>query len=319
MITDVNLRMLRQLASGMVGQTPMSSAMLNRLVDEIEGGGGPIVDLISGHRDVNVPLFAVRLLAGVRYLVITGQSPDLAAHLDGMLDHLEDHQWIDRTWQLFRSTIQDNSVEIASALDRPVQQHQPDRAAPLLRGLGMLAAPEVRLLELGACAGLNLIPDRYRWIAPQWEWGDGESKVRLAGYGPSPGRVSIVERAGCDLHPLNPGNPRDAAILRSFVPHELSIEQMELDDAIELAAVHGVAVDQADAVRWLEDKLRDSCSPDVYTVVWHSVFWGYLEADQQREIEDILCRAAIRTPVANICYEPHELGGMPMLQVRVYS
>jgi hypothetical protein len=119
--------------------------------------------------------------------------------------------------------------------------------------------------------------------------------------------------------PRDPSNPEDAAILRSFIPPELSIAQLELDDAIELASTRGVRVEQADAVGWLEDRLRDAAGSPTYTVVWHSLFWGYLDTDQQDAIEDILSRAARRTPIATVSYEPMELSGVARLQLRLRS
>jgi hypothetical protein len=184
----------------------------------------------------------------------------------------------------------------------------------------MLAAPRVRLLELGACAGLNLLVDRYRWFGHGWEWGDADSSVRLATDGRHPGDVHIVDRAGCDLFPRDPADPADALILRSFLPHERDIEQLELDDAMALAARCGVRVDKADAIGWLKAELAaDADDRSTYTVVWHSLFWPFLGPRQQRDAELLLSRAALSRRVARVSFEPHEWETAPRLQLTVYS
>jgi hypothetical protein len=316
-ITQANIDDLRTLAGHMAPRTPMSADMARRLAAELQAGG-ELGQIIGHHPDANAPLFAVRTLAGMRLLVLTGRAPTLEAHLRGLLSHGDDREFADRTWELFREAALASPAQIAAALARPVQQHHPRRAGMLMRGLGMLAAPQVRLLELGACAGLTLIPDLYRWIGTNGEWGDKRSAVRLPAVEPLPGPVQIVERAGCDLHPLNVRDPDDLLILESFVPHELEIESLELADAARLVASLGITIDRADAIDWLEEKLTvDGAS--ACTVVWHSIFRGYLPPAKQDALEDCLCRAAHRMPLAVISYEPRALCETPRLQVRLYS
>ncbi|MFI5998780.1 DUF2332 domain-containing protein [Streptomyces sp. NPDC051362] len=318
MIPEESIRSLRAMATAMAPHMPMSSDMLTMLTDDVESRG-PISRLIADHPDAAAPLFGLRALAGVRLLVLTGQAPELADHLQSLMSNLDDPAYGERTRALFRQALLDHPDEIAAAMDRPVQQHMPRRAGVLLRGLGMVAAPKVRLLEIGACAGLNLAFDRYRWFGHGWEWGDARSPVRLATTGPRPGDFEIVDRAGCDLEPRDPADSYDAMILRSFLPHEREVEQLELDDAISLAARVGTRVDRADAVEWLRKELSRPAEPGVCTVVWHSLFWWYLSSRDHLAIEDILTAAAGRIQLARICYEPHAWSGVPRLQTVLYS
>ncbi|MEV0185818.1 DUF2332 domain-containing protein [Streptomyces sp. NPDC050625] len=319
MIPDSRVQELRRMAAAMGPDMSMSASMLTRLTDDIVARG-PIGQLISNHPDACEPLFGLRALAGVRWLVLTGRAPHLAAHLQHLTPNLGNSVYIERTWTLFRQALLTHPAEILAAMDRPVQQHQPQRAGALLRGLGMLRAPRIRLLELGACAGLNLLLDRYRWFGPGWEWGDANSPVRLTTTGPAPGDFGIVDRAGCDLVPRNAADPQDATILRSFLPHERDVEQMDLDDAIALASRTGLRIDKADAIDWLVAKLSAANDePGLLTVVWHSLFWSYLPPDKQAAINRILAMTSRRIQLARVAFEPDSWSGAPRLQVHVYS
>jgi hypothetical protein len=253
-------------------------------------------------------------------MVLAGNAPELASQLSAPATLARSDAAGDqaRIWASARSTILSHTEQFWASLDRPVQQHQPDRAAHLLRGLSMLRAPRVRLLELGACAGLNLILDRYRWTGRGWTWGDPNSPVHLTGTGPAPGDIAIVDRAGCDLDPRDPARPDDALILRSFLAPEYGGARRELDDAIALAARSGIGVEQASAVDWLRVHLAKPVERGVCTVIWHSLFWLYLEAEEQAEIESLLTRAAQSRPVARISYEPLYWVSPVRLQVTVY-
>ncbi len=319
MITASSLSTLRTVAASLARSAPMSAEMLLHVCDDIEICG-PISRLIGTHPDAGSPLYCLKALAAVKYLVESGKAPELEVHLKGLAEHIGEPAFDLRTWDLFRETLLGNPAEIGAALDRPIQQHHPNRAGFLLNGLRILNAPKIRLLELGACAGLNLLLDRYRWLGNGWEWGAHDSPVRLIAHCPAPGAVEIVERAGCDQYPRDPASPEDAAILRSFIPYELDVEQLDLDDALVMASQLDLRVDKADAVEWLAYQLgRSQSDQSVYTVVWHSMFWGYLDPVKHAAIETILSAAASHMPLARICHEPHSWSHPPRLQITVYS
>ncbi|GLZ33364.1 hypothetical protein Lesp02_55520 [Lentzea sp. NBRC 105346] len=312
---------LRTFAVRLRNSAPVSARILSELAGEIDRGG-PVADLLCSHHAVHSPLFGIQALAGVRLLMLNGKAPELtdrfnAAHAAAMSGEGDSTSLL--AWLAARRAIVDNPGDILAALDRTVQQHQPKTAGFLLRGLTMLGAPRIRLLELGACAGLNLILDRYRWFGLGWEWGDIASPVRLAAVGPRPHQLEIIERAGCDLQPRDPKDPRHAMILRSFIPPEHDALRWDLDDAIALAAKVGVPVQCSPAGRWLREMLVPPENPATLTVVWHSSFWNYLTDSERDEIETTLTAAAGSMPLARIAYEPVDWRTNPRLSVTVYA
>ncbi|MDI5969391.1 DUF2332 family protein [Streptomyces sp. SL13] len=299
-------------------QLPVSGDVMRRFVEELEQGG-PLSQVLDGHPDRESPLFYLRALAGVHWLLIKGMVPSLATHLVALDVASDDRRNAERTWALWRAALLEHPSHIRGALDRPVQQHQPGRAGALLTGLGMLPAPgRIRLLEIGACAGLNLLFDKYRWFGRGWQWGDRDSPVRIATSGGHPGAPVVVQRAGCDLAPRDPSNPDDADILRSFIPYERHMDLMELDDALALAAASDLRIDQAEAHDWLASELG-TVGPFDCTVVWHSMFWCHLEPAHQRAVEQLLSDAGRRTRIVRIGLEPFEWSMPSRLQVISYS
>ena len=103
-------------------------------------------------------------------------------------------------------------------LDSAPQTNEVARSGVLYPGL-MVVAQEtglpLSLFELGASAGLNLLPDRYAYRLGDVEAGVPGSPVRLTpewrGVAPQHAPVRIVARRGVDLRPVDVTRPDEVA------------------------------------------------------------------------------------------------------------
>jgi hypothetical protein len=175
----------------------------------------------------------------------------------------------------------------------------------------------LRLLEIGASAGLNLMVDRFAHeVADDVVLGDPASAVRLVrpwhGTFPPYADVAIVERAGCDPAPLDPTRDEDRLTLTSYVWAD-QVERFErLRRALQLAAKHGVAVEALPASAFLRRELAEP-RPGVATVVWHSVVRQYMDPAERDDVEQVLARAGDAAtsdaPLARLSLESDRVGG----------
>ena len=107
---------------------------------------------------------------------------------------------------------------------RSLQTNEPQRAAVLLPALAEISGP-LAVIEVGASAGLCLIPDRYSYRyrgAADIALGTGELVLHTELRGAcAPTSVNampeITWRAGIDLAPLSSANPADRAFLTALV------------------------------------------------------------------------------------------------------
>jgi hypothetical protein len=277
--------------------------------------GGVVREIFAGWEDAPVgAVVQLRLLAGLFRLVLRGQAPELLGYyacLGGTAPPQE-------AWPDIRRVLALHVEELREALEVAPQTNEPARSVALL--VGLFAAvratglSDVRLLELGASAGLNLLVDRY-WIQGEgWSHGPGDSAVRL----PDAVRGSvqtpdfqIVERRGCDLSPIDPQSDEGRLRLRSFVwPWQLSRHD-RLAGALEIAAANAVDVDQASAADWLDRQLAGEPDPSTLTVVWQSVTAQYWLPEDVARVDDIVRAAADRMPIARLSMEYPSEGEAP--------
>ncbi len=272
-------------ACGQLG-SPLYLHLLHRVADDVLAGG-PAAAVLAGHEDDSVAsALSLRLMAGVHRLALEGGVPDLAACFPSTGGSYDP----ERTWPVVRQVLDEYADELRARLGQAPQTNEVGRAAALIGGLLHVLAwrpGPLRLFEIGASAGLNLHADAYR-LQIQDGGGVGPlgSPVVLAdpwwGTPPPTGPpLEIVERAGCDTEPLDPGTEEGRLRLTSYVWPDQIARIERLRGAIDVAARSPARVERSRAHDFVE---RLTLVPGTTTVVWHSVMWQYLDGAEQAAV-----------------------------------
>jgi hypothetical protein len=247
--------------------------------------GDALYGVLRGHEnDPGPSVLALRLMGAVHRLVLRGDAPELAAHYPSAGAGPGD------AWPAFVDLLRSRRDELRELVHLPVQTNEPGRCAPLLGGFLEVARTTglpLRLLEVGASAGLNLRFDCYRYELGDERWGPADSPVvirsRLSGAGrlrlDTP--LTVAARAGCDPRPLDPRSEDGRLTLTSYVWPD-QVERLDrLRAALALAAEVNAPVERAGAADWIEERLAEP-SAGMATVVFHSIVMQYLP-DEERE------------------------------------
>jgi hypothetical protein len=270
---------------------------------------GPSWEILRGHEDD--PRFSVlglRLLGGVNRLVLTDCEPGLAdAYRRGD---------VSEAWASLHDVLRRNAAELRGMLDLPVQTNEVGRCAALLFGLLTIAGETglpLRLLEVGASAGLNLRWDRFSYRAADFRWGPDRSPVKLEfeldgrPARPFPAAVEITERRGCDPAPIDPTTPAGRLTLLAYVWPDQRERVARMSAALEVAKEVDVALDRESAAAWSDRMLAAPASGQA-TVIYHSIVSQYLDDDERSSlfeaIEQAGARATADAPLAWLRMEP---------------
>jgi hypothetical protein len=284
--------------------SPLYAELLARAAEDVEAGG-VAAEVFAGREQLPGRLVpGLRLMGAVHRLVLQGRAAELAAFYPSAGG---DGRPAD-AWPAMRRVLARHRGEVGTLLDRPVQTNEVGRAAALFGGLLVAAAwfsrgpVAVQLLELGTSGGLNLRADRFAYRVGGTTLGEAASPVRLQEPWvgtpvPDPGgvRVRVVERAGCDPHPVDPTTEEGRLTLASFVWADQVARMARLRAALQVAARVPARVERAGAADWLERVLASPPPPGTQlTVVWHSVVWQYLGQQERERTEAALAAAAER-------------------------
>lgn len=296
-------------ASLLMGSSLYAHLLLGAL-DDLETGG-VTWRLVRGHvAPGRGHAIALRLMAAVHRLVLTGRAPGLErffASTGGSDDPV-------LAWPVVLEVLTAQESAIRPLVALSCQTNEPGRSAALAIGLLDVAARHpgpIDLIEIGCAAGLNLRWDHFRYGGGCESWGDSSSPVDLRGFwadvDPVPDvHIRIERRIGVDPTPIDPTTEEGRLAVTSSVWGDQTQRFRLLAGAIELAARVPVTMIAADGVDWVAEHLRVTSGRT--TVLMQSVVREYLDDTQTRRLEAAVAAAgraaSADAPLAWVELEP---------------
>jgi hypothetical protein len=315
-VLDMRSNFIDNIERQRLGFRNIGSPFYDRLSQELETQileSGPVWNALAPFAGAPFEdAYALRFFAGIHELVLEGSAPNLAAHFPssgGDGDAAAAMCAIVDLLEVSPGAVQD-------ALAVPPQTNEVGRSPALASGLLFIARQfgmPIRLREIGSSGGLNLRLDSY-WYEQDGEgWGTQESLLRfenlwVGGAPPFAPGAEILDRRGCDRHPIDVTSPTGALTLLSYVWPEPRERFVRLHEAIEVARRTPAVIDEADAATWVPHELAGRTQGSVM-VIMHSVVWQYLE----RETADAITKAMVEagadakpdSPLAWLRLEPN--------------
>ncbi|MDN5766886.1 MAG: DUF2332 domain-containing protein [Humibacillus sp.] len=186
---------------------------------------------------------------------------------------------------------------VPTIMRRRTQTNEAGRCAQLVPLLASLPQP-LALIEVGASAGLTLVPDRYSYAyhcdeadAVRLDPDDGPSPLvlhsELHGIRPPSSLPLVVWRAGVDLDPIDPRDPDARAWLETLVWPGEDDRLARLRAALDLAAADPVPIVRGDLLDELPGLVAQAPA-GATLVVFHSAVIVYLDDAERQRFRDLV-------------------------------
>ena len=186
----------------------------------------------------------------------------------------------DTLWDAVKTVLVSECTFICDWVRSAPQTNEVRRSAVLI-AIGHVVAERfglpIRMSELGASGGLNLMWDRFGVKIGDQLYGRDDVLMfdpEWSGDVPPLAQPDVVERRGVDLNPLDPTNPDDALRLQAYLWPDQPDRLQRTRAAISVAQP---LVDQADAIAWLEHRLPHQ--EGLTHLIYSTVAWQYFPAE----------------------------------------
>ncbi|MCB5199499.1 DUF2332 family protein [Loktanella sp. TSTF-M6] len=230
----------------------------------------------------------------------------------------------DALWDAVCASLVGQATFIDDFIDSPPQTNEVRRAAAIIAAAHYLHALHplpLRVSELGASGGLNLMFDRFALALPEAILGPLDPALTLtpdwSGALPPLDAPQVVARAGVDLRPVDPHTGAGSARLQAYLwadqPDRLTLTQAAI-------AAAGPAPAQADAIDWLAPRLTHV--PGQTHLIYHTIAWQYFPTPVQDRGRALIAAAGAlatqQNPLAWVAMEADTNAGGAALTLRLW-
>ncbi|WP_169544709.1 DUF2332 domain-containing protein [Sneathiella aquimaris] len=229
----------------------------------------------------SVPL---RLTGALHALVLSSRLPALQSVYPPNDQSICD----DRLLEAVLSAVEEEEEFVLQFLRNAPQTNEVKRAGILFPGFQYIAKQtnlmDFRTSELGASAGLNLFWDKFSYNLKGTLWGSAHAPVLQEpdwkGSMPAMHPLRVLERAGCDLNPLDIDKADERLRLLSYIWADQPDRIAKTRSAIDFAKTQPERVTKQSAIKWLAGRLAQQSENTVH-VIYHTIAWQYFtKADQ---------------------------------------
>lgn len=316
--------MMNQVAYCRDNGAPNTAMVCQALYDLLESDrGGAVMDAV---RHWEGPPLAdalpLRVAGGIHALHLSGQTPSLAAIYAGEMP-------MDATARV-ADALEAFEAEMLPWLDGPPQTNEAGRSWGFAAAMLWLAdkgvPPRFVMREIGSSAGINLMMEQFAFDLGGVTLGRSDSPIALApewrGPPPPDHVVEIVSIKGCDVAPVDLTDAEQARRLKAYVWPELTERFARMEQAIAMAYTSPPRIERSRAGSFVETVLGDEPVQGATRVIFHSVVWQYIPADERAAttaaIEAAGAEASAEAPLAWVSLEANRDTHRHELRVRYW-